>query len=687
MSGGNRASGRKMHGDERRRQERHRPERRLEAHLAVAGHERVELMARVQALAAGQVDRRVARDEAPGEVGGHELEQQRGRHEHERDGRAAGADPGATSGSRRDRTPWFGGPAPYGRPRSARADRYYRGVASTRHSCHRMGTGRNVRSVARSRGLRDRLLSRSVRTARRRRHPRPQRGREDRPRARQVARATAASRRSSSTTARPTAPATRPGPTAPRSSIRHEVRGGVGAAIRDGWLRRPRARPAVPRPRSPATTSTYPPSWSARSTRSLAPQGRLRPGLALDGAAARSWARPAAAASGRGSTRPSFSVLALRRVTDATNGFRVFRSAILRRPQDRHPPGLARQLRPRAVRAVQGHPARLQGDRVPVHRRLPRQGGLHEDARPARLVAALPAGRPAPVRGQAMMTPGALLRRAPDPRHRRGRLRRRRRRQAARRRRREGDRPRRPVHRPGRDDPVGGPVRPGLGHRREARQRARRGELARLPPRRPEHHREHEEPARRLRDEHRRHAERAHGGPRGARRAGRLQLVDLGLRQPAEHPDQRGRRRRAAEPVRGEQARRRALLPRLLRELRPADLGRPLLEHLRPGPAPGQPVLRRRRASSSPSAFDGEPLQIHGDGLQTRDFTYIDDAVEATLLAAIHPRAEGEVFNVGTGIETSIADLARMVGLARRPGGRRQVHSTAATSTTSGAAS
>jgi UDP-glucose 4-epimerase len=64
------------------------------------------------------------------------------------------------------------------------------------------------------------------------------------------------------------------------------------------------------------------------------------------------------------------------------------------------------------------------------------------------------------------------------------------------------------------------------------------------------------------------------------------------------------------------------------------------------------------------SAYLGEPLSIHGDGLQTRDFTYIDDAVEATLLTAIHPRAEGEVFNVGTGIETSVADLARMVGVA-----------------------
>lgn len=64
------------------------------------------------------------------------------------------------------------------------------------------------------------------------------------------------------------------------------------------------------------------------------------------------------------------------------------------------------------------------------------------------------------------------------------------------------------------------------------------------------------------------------------------------------------------------------------------------------------------------AAYDDRPLQIHGDGQQTRDFTYIDDAVDATLLAAIRPRAEGEVFNVGTGIETSINDLARLIGQA-----------------------
>ena len=64
------------------------------------------------------------------------------------------------------------------------------------------------------------------------------------------------------------------------------------------------------------------------------------------------------------------------------------------------------------------------------------------------------------------------------------------------------------------------------------------------------------------------------------------------------------------------------------------------------------------------SAYEGRPLQVHGDGEQTRDFTYVDDAVDATLLAGIAPRAEGEVFNVGTGIETSVNELARRIGAA-----------------------
>jgi UDP-glucose 4-epimerase len=58
---------------------------------------------------------------------------------------------------------------------------------------------------------------------------------------------------------------------------------------------------------------------------------------------------------------------------------------------------------------------------------------------------------------------------------------------------------------------------------------------------------------------------------------------------------------------------------------------------------------------------EGRSMQIHGTGLQTRDFTYIEDAVDATLLAAVHPRAVGEVFNVGSGCETSVRDLASLI--------------------------
>ena len=64
------------------------------------------------------------------------------------------------------------------------------------------------------------------------------------------------------------------------------------------------------------------------------------------------------------------------------------------------------------------------------------------------------------------------------------------------------------------------------------------------------------------------------------------------------------------------------------------------------------------------AAIDGRPLQVHGDGEQTRDYTNIDDAVDATLLAAIRPRGVGEIFNVGTGIETSVNELALKIGEA-----------------------
>jgi UDP-glucose 4-epimerase len=71
------------------------------------------------------------------------------------------------------------------------------------------------------------------------------------------------------------------------------------------------------------------------------------------------------------------------------------------------------------------------------------------------------------------------------------------------------------------------------------------------------------------------------------------------------------------------------------------------------------------------SLFAGRAPVIHGDGEQSRDFTFVDDAVEATVLAAQSDRALGEVFNVGTGLETRVNELAalltRIVGVDVTP--------------------
>jgi nucleoside-diphosphate-sugar epimerase len=52
----------------------------------------------------------------------------------------------------------------------------------------------------------------------------------------------------------------------------------------------------------------------------------------------------------------------------------------------------------------------------------------------------------------------------------------------------------------------------------------------------------------------------------------------------------------------------------------------------------------------------GQPL-IHGDGDQSRDFTYIDNAVEANVLAAAAPDVAGETFNIACGDRISLNDL------------------------------
>ncbi|MFN4006812.1 MAG: NAD-dependent epimerase/dehydratase family protein [Chitinophagaceae bacterium] len=61
------------------------------------------------------------------------------------------------------------------------------------------------------------------------------------------------------------------------------------------------------------------------------------------------------------------------------------------------------------------------------------------------------------------------------------------------------------------------------------------------------------------------------------------------------------------------------------------------------------------------NALISQPLSVFGDGEQTRDYTFITDAIDATILAAVHPKALGDVFNVGTGVETSVNELAEII--------------------------
>jgi nucleoside-diphosphate-sugar epimerase len=59
---------------------------------------------------------------------------------------------------------------------------------------------------------------------------------------------------------------------------------------------------------------------------------------------------------------------------------------------------------------------------------------------------------------------------------------------------------------------------------------------------------------------------------------------------------------------------------------------------------------------------NGEPITIYGDGSQRRDFTYIDNVVQANLRAVIASDASGAILNVGTGRAVSINELAEIIG-------------------------
>lgn len=88
--------------------------------------------------------------------------------------------------------------------------------------------------------------------------------------------------------------------------------------------------------------------------------------------------------------------------------------------------------------------------------------------------------------------------------------------------------------------------------------------------------------------------------------------------------------------------------------------------------APVIGIFLRQRAA-------GEPLTIVGDGNQRRDFTYVGDVVSANILAAtteVDSNSFGQVYNVGSGINHSVNDVAAMisdetVNITSRPGEAR----------------
>jgi nucleoside-diphosphate-sugar epimerase len=62
------------------------------------------------------------------------------------------------------------------------------------------------------------------------------------------------------------------------------------------------------------------------------------------------------------------------------------------------------------------------------------------------------------------------------------------------------------------------------------------------------------------------------------------------------------------------------------------------------------------------AAVEGSPVTVFGDGLQTRDFTYVGDIITSLRLAAETKGLEGEVINIGGGSQSSVADALEMIG-------------------------
>ena len=77
-------------------------------------------------------------------------------------------------------------------------------------------------------------------------------------------------------------------------------------------------------------------------------------------------------------------------------------------------------------------------------------------------------------------------------------------------------------------------------------------------------------------------------------------------------------------------------------------------QHLPPVHAPVIPYFLRQASNNG-------NLVVHGDGSQTRDYVYIEDIVDAMLTAGTETSANHKTINIGSGEETSLRDLVRMI--------------------------
>jgi len=61
------------------------------------------------------------------------------------------------------------------------------------------------------------------------------------------------------------------------------------------------------------------------------------------------------------------------------------------------------------------------------------------------------------------------------------------------------------------------------------------------------------------------------------------------------------------------------------------------------------------------NAMIGQPITVYGDGQQTRDYVYIDDVVDAFVRAGVSQKTDGQIYFIGSGVETLFLDMVKQV--------------------------